>query len=160
MNHMLNRSDYKSALVVAAHPDDEVLGVGGTMALLAEQGFAVYVVYMTGGKGGRVDANTTQSAETMAEQKELAEELKKSCEILGVKDFWLWDFPDNRMDTVSRMDVSLKLNEISRKTKPELVFCHHYGDYNWDHQVVYDATLMSFRANHGDHFPKIGRAHV
>lgn len=143
----------KRCLVVAAHPDDEVLGVGGTIAKLSQAGTEVAVLYVTGGKGGRKLSTEAQSTTVKEEQEIISIEIQKACKALGVKRYERLNFPDNRLDTVSRMDISLKISEFASSFKPDLVFTHHPGDYNWDHTIVYDATLMSFRANFGDHYP-------
>jgi LmbE family N-acetylglucosaminyl deacetylase len=143
----------KRCLVIAAHPDDEVLGVGGTIAKLSKAGTDIAVLYMTGGKSGRKISNEVESDDIKKEQEILSSEIQKSCASLGVKKYKCFNFPDNRLDTVSRMDISIKISEFASSFKPDLVFTHHSGDYNWDHTITYDATLMSFRANFGDHYP-------
>ena len=143
----------KRCLVIAAHPDDEVLGVGGTIAKLSQAGTEVSVLYVTGGKGGRQMSKESESDDVKREQDILSIEIQKACNSLGVKKHVSLSFPDNRLDTVSRMDISLKISECMSSFNPDVVFTHHPGDYNWDHTIVYDATLMAFRANFGDHYP-------
>jgi N-acetylglucosamine malate deacetylase 1 len=143
----------KKCLVVAAHPDDEVLGAGGTIARLSQNGVDVAVLYITGGKGGRKTLQEAESDIVKKEQEILSREIQESCCFLGVKRYERLSFPDNRLDTVSRMDISLQISEFASSFKPDVVFTHHPGDYNWDHTITYDATLMAFRANFGDHYP-------
>ncbi len=143
----------KRCLVVAAHPDDEVLGVGGTIAKLSQAGTEVAILYITGGKGGRKISTEAESDAVKKEQEILSIEIQKACSSLCVKKHERLSFPDNRLDTVSRMDISLRISEFASSFKPDVVFTHHPGDYNWDHTIAYDATLMAFRANFGDQYP-------
>ena len=145
---------YQSCLVVAAHPDDEVLGAGGTIAKLAQFGVEVSVIFLTGGKTGRVSLQKDAAHHLEAEQKQLAQEASNACAILNVHKHYFLSFPDNRMDTISKMDVSHAIKEIAAVAKPDLALIHHHGDYNWDHSVAHDACMMAFRANPGDSFPQ------
>ncbi len=141
-------------LVIAAHPDDEVLGVGGTMAKKALAGHDVYVVIMATGIAARYQNPNSAKDKIGAQVKVLRKEAEKAADILMVKKVLFLDFPDNRLDTVAKMDIVFKLKEIVEKIKPNTVYTHHYGDYNWDHGVVYDVTLMACRQNAGDFAPQ------
>lgn len=141
------------ALVVAAHPDDEVLGCGATMARMADAGMAVYVVYVATGITSRYEDRDSAKKRMDRELAQLQDHAGQACEILGVKESWFLNFPDNRLDAVSRMDIVWELKKVARNVKPDMVFTHHHGDYNWDHTAVYDAVLMAFRANSGESFP-------
>lgn len=145
----------KRCLVVAAHPDDEILGVGATIAKLIDQGVEVAIIHGTGGKGGRTSAENSSSQQISAEQATIAKEAREVRELLGVKHYCQLGLPDNRMDTVSRMDIAQGISEFSNDFGPDVVFTHHSGDYNWDHGLIYDACLMSFRANAGSHYPNM-----
>lgn len=135
----------QSLLVIAAHPDDEVLGCGATVAKLVKQGWQATLVVMTGGIGGRHSAG--QGNNIKAEQEELRQQAKKAANILGFKNTYYLDFPDNRMDTISRADLALALRPIVEDLRPELVLTHHPGDYNWDHTQVFEAVMMACRPN-------------
>ena len=142
-----------SAVVVAAHPDDEVLGVGGTIAKMAREQMNVYVVFTATGISSRYTDFNLYKEKIEKEILALQKQAKESAEILGVKDIFYLDFPDNRLDTVSRMDITHKIKSYLDKIRPKIMFTHHPGDYNWDHSIVYDASLMAARANPGDYFP-------
>ena len=86
-------------LIVAAHPDDEVLGCGGTIAKHINKGDKVHVVFMTNGVGSR---NT--SSKEIQERQQAA---KNAANILGVSSTQQFDFPDNKMDTVALLDVEI-----------------------------------------------------
>jgi len=102
-----------SVLIVAAHPDDEVLGCGGTIAKLADDGTAVHVVFLADGVFSRDGDSPVRSAEL--ESRRAA--AKKACNILGVRSVSFGDFPDNRMDMVALLDIT--------KTVELFIFEHH-----------------------------------
>ncbi len=63
------------------------------------------------------------------------------------------ELPDNRLDTVARMDIALRIKRAVEDFKPSVVLTHHPGDYNWDHGITFDAVLMACRPNAGDFYP-------
>lgn len=129
-------------LVVAAHPDDEVLGCGGTIARLAREGHEVYIAVLGEGITARY-AKRTQA------RKELLEELRaRSCEVakyLLAEDVFLFSFPDNRFDTVPLLDIVKVIENLIEKLQPAAVYTHHGGDLNIDHQIVHRAVLTATR---------------
>jgi LmbE family N-acetylglucosaminyl deacetylase len=133
----------KTALVVAAHPDDEVLGCGGTMAKLAADGWHVHVLIMAEGITSR-DA-TRNRAGKAKELTKLAKSAHAANKVLGAASVTLRDFPDNRMDGVEMLDVVKVVEEWIKKYKPQLVFTHNASDINIDHQVVHDAVVTACR---------------
>jgi LmbE family N-acetylglucosaminyl deacetylase len=141
-----------SVLIIAAHPDDEVLGCGGTIAKFVSNGTKVDVLIVATGATGRLKSTELDQSE-LDILLELKEDSKKANEILGVNKVTFLDYPDNRLDTVSKMDLALDIKNHIQKIKPDAVFTHHFGDYNWDHQIVFDTTLMAARANTGDFIP-------
>lgn len=130
----------KRTLWVVAHPDDEVLGGGGTLARLAENGVENYVIFMTNGEGSR-----SSSAEKIDERKAC---MNNALDLLNIKDFWQFDFPDNEMDTVPILDVVKKIESISQRLNPSYVFTHSRSDLNVDHQVVATASVTAHRPAH------------
>ncbi len=131
-----------SVLVLAAHPDDEVLGCGGTIARLAAQGERVDVAILGEGITSRY-ANRSQ-----AEPGEL--ELLRECSrnaagILGAHELHLFDLPDNRFDTVPLLDIVKLIEGLVDQLKPSVVYTQHGGDLNVDHRVLYEATLAATR---------------
>jgi N-acetylglucosamine malate deacetylase 1 len=132
----------KKILVVAAHPDDEVLGCGGTMARHVNNGDKVYVVFMSDGVSSRVNAKDNE----MSERESCA---KKSSKILGAQIPRFFNFPDNRMDTIPMLDIVQPLEEVICKIEPEVVYTHHSGDLNIDHQITNQATMTACRPQPG-----------
>jgi len=129
--------------VIAAHPDDEVLGCGGTIARLAKDGRPVHILLIADGvssRGGSLVAETVQEDFTI--RNEAAE---RACKILGCQSVQLLGFPDNRLDSLDLLHVVKAIEDFIQKHKPSTVFTHHAGDVNIDHRVVHDAVIAACR---------------
>ena len=131
-----------TVLVVAAHPDDEVLGCGGTIAKLAQQGCDVDVLILGEGVTSR-NPNLDEANRRLLEK--LQSDSQRASEILGVRDRFCYQFPDNRFDTLPLLNVIKKIEEVIAKIKPDTVYTHHGGDLNIDHTVVHRATITATR---------------
>ena len=130
-------------LVIAAHPDDEVLGCGGTIARLTSEGNCVYTLIL--GEGVTSRDGKRDLAKRENELAELKKQVENSNKILGVKKVYTFDFPDNRFDTISLLDIIKTIEKIKEDIKPDIVFTHHYGDLNIDHQITFKAVMTAFR---------------
>jgi LmbE family N-acetylglucosaminyl deacetylase len=129
-------------LVIAAHPDDEVLGCGGTIARLAREGHQVYVSILGEGITSRYSERDQAGQSKVRRLRDCCREV---AQLLGVKDLFMYDLPDNRFDTVPLLDVVKIIEGLVEKTSPHVVYMHHGGDLNVDHSVVYRATLVATR---------------
>jgi len=132
-------------LIIAAHPDDEVLGCGGTIAKMADEGAIVHVAFLADGVFSRTGDRTVQ-AEELKERRKTA---KDACDILGVKSMFFGDFPDNRMDTVALLDINRVVESLIKEYRPEIVFTHHAGDVNIDHRRTHEAVVTACRPQRG-----------
>jgi LmbE family N-acetylglucosaminyl deacetylase len=133
----------QKVLVIAAHPDDEVLGCGGTIARLSKRGYEMYVLILGEGITSRDDIRDIQKREIeILDLKRQAEEANK---ILGVKQVFHHDFPDNRFDTVPFLDLIKVIEKIKNQIKPEIIFTHYEKDLNIDHQIIYRAVITATR---------------
>ena len=141
----------ETILVIAAHPDDEVLGAGGTIARRVREGHQVHVAYLATGITGRDENQDEEDAR--AEINALYDDARRAGGILGVSAQHFLGFPDNRLDTVPRMDIAHALKKIVNEIRPGTVFTHHHGDYNWDHRIAFEAAMMACRACPGETFP-------
>ena len=133
----------KNILIIEAHPDDEVLGCGATMVKLAKEGHDVYSLILGEGVTSR-----DQHRDKGRRQKELDElnaQAVKANKVLGVKKVFTFDFPDNRFDTVALLDIIKTIEKIKKQTRPDVVFTHHHGDLNIDHQIACRAVMTAFR---------------
>ncbi len=130
-------------LIIAAHPDDEVLGCGGSIAKWVKDGHEVHVLIMAEGSTSRDKHRDRASRkETLSI---LAQSAKRAAEILGVETIELLDYPDNRMDSVDLLDVVKTIEDYTEKLKPDVVITHHAGDLNIDHQIIHHAVITACR---------------
>lgn len=132
--------------VVVAHPDDEVLGCGGTIARLVGEGRAVHVLIMSDGVTSRWLTENFNSQSELSARNIAAHKANK---ILGVQSLQILDFPDNRMDRLEQLDVVRRIEEFISRVRPDLVISHHSGDVNIDHRVVHDAVVVACRPQPG-----------
>jgi methionyl-tRNA formyltransferase/LmbE family N-acetylglucosaminyl deacetylase len=134
-----HRSDpfCQRVLCVVAHPDDEVLGVGGTLATHAEAGGEVIALIMSEGE-------TEKFSETpgCATRRDCA---NAAARVLGIADPVFHDFPDQRLDTIPFIQLIKAIEAAIEKYRPTVVYTHHHGDANTDHQVVFKATYAACR---------------
>lgn len=137
----------KMVLVFAAHPDDEVLGCGGTIAKHAKSGDVVHVVIMAEGLTSRDQSRDCNKASKKLET--LAEAARRANKILGVGTLELHDLPDNRMDSLDRLDVVKIVEAAVAKHRPEIVYTHHNGDVNIDHRITHEAVITACRPQPG-----------
>jgi len=137
----------QTVLVVAAHPDDEVLGCGGTLARMAGRGDTVHVLLIADGEASRVVGAQSQTGRNRLPGRRKAAEA--AGEILGVASVELLDLPDNRLDSVDLLDVVQKIEAVMQRHRPSIVLTHHAGDVNIDHRVVHDAVIAACRPQHG-----------
>ena len=132
----------KQILIIAAHPDDEVLGCGGTIARLTGEGHDVYVAILGEGITSRYDKREQADQAIL---KELQNRSRKVSKLLGVKELFLFDFPDNRFDTVSLLDIVKTLEKLINRLQPQIVYTHHGGDLNIDHVITHRAVMTATR---------------
>lgn len=133
----------KKILIIAAHSDDEVLGCGGTAARLVMQGHEVFTVILGEGVTSRDD--TRQPEKRKEEISLLKQQTHEANHILGIKEVFDFDFPDNRFDTVPLLDIVKVIEKIKEKVSPDILFTHFEHDLNIDHQVTYRAVMTATR---------------
>ena len=132
----------QTTLIVAAHPDDEVLGCGGTIARLAQEGHDVYIAILGEGITSRYDQRAQADK---ARVEALHARSQQVAELLGARDPFLYSLPDNRFDTVPLLDVIKIIEELVERLQPEVIYTHHGGDLNIDHVIVHRAVLTATR---------------
>lgn len=135
-----------NVLVIAAHPDDEVLGCGGTMARLATEGAHVAVLILANGLTSRADFDPVRDASKLAVHHERA---RAAGRLLGAKEVHLAGFPDQKMDTVPLLDITQTIEREIARVRPETIFTQHGGDLNMDHVITFRATLTATRPMQG-----------
>lgn len=130
-------------LVIAAHPDDEVLGCGGTIAAHSQAGDAVHVLILAEGITSREDHRDRDKNSTKLTQ--LSKSAQEANRLLGAASVYLHDFPDNRMDSIDRLTVIKLIEKFVDKYKPSIVYTHHAGDLNVDHRIIHEAVVTACR---------------
>lgn len=132
------QSGSRRVLVVSAHPDDDVLGMGGTIALHARQwGDHVRTLIITDGSSTQYPGDRDKLEQKRAES-------RAACAILGVEDHHHLDLPDMRLDTVDHVEVNATIEQHVTEFHPEIVYCVH-PDVNRDHVCVFDSVLVAVR---------------
>ena len=142
-NNQFARMSSNRVLVIAAHPDDEVLGCGGTIAKHVEAGDSVSILFMTNGVSARSEeglSDASNKRRMMAEQAKL---------ILGVNENTYLDFPDNAMDSVVFIDIVKTVENKIDELQPEIIYTHFSGDLNIDHRLTSQAVMTACRPQPG-----------
>jgi LmbE family N-acetylglucosaminyl deacetylase len=140
-------SKSKPVLVVAAHPDDEVLGCGATLAGLASQGHEVHILLMADGETARAREPGGSDAQSLVRARETA--AQQACRILGCTSVEMLSLPDNRLDGVELLTVVQLIEARIQRLRPATVFTHYSADVNIDHRVVHDAVIAATRPQPG-----------
>jgi LmbE family N-acetylglucosaminyl deacetylase len=138
----------RNVLVVAAHADDEALGCGGTLAVHADRGDRIHVMFLTDGVGSR---GAAQEAE--AQRRRECSETAMAC--LGVRDATYLSLPDNQMDAVPLLDIVRQIEPVIAAARPDVVYTHHFGDLNVDHRLAHQAVMTALRPQPGAVTPAI-----
>ena len=122
---------------VFAHPDDEALAAGGTIARLADRGAACHILVLATGLAARGPADAAAIAALRDQARESARRLGAGIDFA--------DFPDNRMDTAALLDVVQAIEVFLGRTRADTVLTHHPGDLNVDHGIVARAVMTATR---------------
>ena len=128
-------------LVIAAHPDDEVLGMGGTIAKYATRGYEVAVLIVTDGSTSQYRNDPKLQEILRAKQAETT-----SCAaVLGIKHVFCGELPDMKLDVIPHIEINRVIEDAIKVFRPSIVFTHFNGDVNKDHRMVYESTLVACR---------------
>ena len=141
---MLEYLRNKKIMIVVAHPDDELLGLGATMnKLVNEFNVKTHVVILGEGLTSRLEKRDTNKL-----KKELIvhkKNIKNAQNSIGYHNNSIYDFPDNRFDSVSILDIIKVVEKEKKIFQPEVIFTHHGGDLNIDHQLTFEAVITACR---------------
>lgn len=138
----------KNILVVAAHPDDEALGCGGTVARLTDKGNNIHLLCLTNGVSARQGTGETEKTQRN-------EALHEAGNILGFKSVQCLDLPDNKMDSMPLLDIVQQIELVIAKLKPDTIFTHYLHDLNIDHKLTSQAVLTATRPQQGQSVKEI-----
>tara|TARA_Y100000741_G_scaffold248209_1_gene190733 strand:+ start:249 stop:968 length:720 start_codon:yes stop_codon:yes gene_type:complete len=142
-------------LVIVAHPDDEVLGMGGTIKKLTKEGHNIKIVILATGITSRRSSNYSNSTDykldkkleniTKKQLKELQKDAKNASKILGVTKLTMMNFPDNEMDKITNLEITKTIEKIINEFKPQIVYTHSEYDLNIDHRIIHNSVLTATR---------------
>tara|TARA_Y100001933_G_scaffold265084_1_gene335168 strand:+ start:11343 stop:12047 length:705 start_codon:yes stop_codon:yes gene_type:complete len=135
--------EMKNVLVVAAHPDDEILGCGGTIAKHVNAGDPVQILIVAEGSTSRQQER--DRAQVRDELSALAEAAQTAGSILGAADVELLDLPYNRLKSLNRLDLIKRIEERVKRHQPDCVYVHHAGDVDVDHHRLHEAVVTACR---------------
>ncbi|MFP5115658.1 PIG-L deacetylase family protein [Bacillaceae bacterium C204] len=121
----------ENVLVIAAHPDDEILGSGGTIKKLVNHGYRVITVIAA--KGRKKEEHHIQQFMLEANRQ------------LGVDEVLFLEFPNLLLETIPLVEINKSIEDLLDKYNPAMIFTHHYGDTNRDHQILFQAVLTAAR---------------
>ncbi len=133
-----------NVLVFAPHPDDEVLGCGGTIARYVVEGNDVYVCIVTSGYPP-IYENDYKCAQENGWPHIQYPNIMDAHKLLGVKETFFLQFPTVMLETVPRYELNDSINKMVQKIKPEVVFVPHFGDMQRDHALVSEAVMVAVR---------------
>tara|TARA_B100000674_G_C37886696_1_gene936998 strand:+ start:823 stop:1494 length:672 start_codon:yes stop_codon:yes gene_type:complete len=137
----------KCIVIVAAHPDDEILGCGGSVAKWVSEGYKVYPIILASGGTNR------------KEREQYTKNLKicalNASKIIGTAEPIMLNFNDNRLDGYDLLDLINPIEKIIQEHKPEKVLTHHWGDVNIDHQLCNEVVVTATRPQYQSHVNEV-----
>lgn len=135
-------------LIVAAHPDDEILGCGGVISRSARENKQIYVIIL--GEGVTSRFATRKDGLKSNDLKKIKGAVKEAAKTIGIKKTVTFNFPDNRFDTVPLLDIIKVIEKTKNDVRPDILYTHHPSDLNIDHQITYKAVLTVCRPIAGE----------
>ncbi len=136
------RSNNQTVLVVVAHPDDEVLGCGGTMARLAREGHHVHILILGEGISSRYDRRAQADQHAL---RKLKHDARAASRLLGADSITFEGLPDNRFDELPLLEIVKRVERRVEAIQPTIMYTHHPGDLNIDHRRTFQAVLTATR---------------
>ncbi len=134
----------KKIMLVVAHPDDELLGLGATMnKLITEYNVTTHVIILGEGITSRADNRDVEKWKSELEIHR--NNIKEAQAAIGYHSVSIYDFADNRFDTVAMLDIVKVIEKEKAAFNPEIIFTHHGGDVNVDHQRTFEAVITACR---------------
>ena len=141
------RQDQDKVLVVCAHPDDETLGLGGTLKNHSRIGDEVNMLCFADGQYGRdLSDNGIKKRQNQA---------ISACKVLGIKNIQFLNYRDQFLETIPLVELVGKIEMTIKKVKPTIIYTHFWGDINQDHKRVFEATSIATRPKPGSKIKRV-----
>jgi LmbE family N-acetylglucosaminyl deacetylase len=137
----------EKVLIIAAHPDDEILGCGGTAARLVREHKQVFTAILGEGVTSRQDKRDRETNKAALDR--LKEQIVRANKIIGIEDLFIHDFPDNRFDALPLLEIVKVVEDLIIKIEPDIIFTHFGNDLNVDHRLTYQAVVTAARPMSG-----------
>lgn len=141
-----------NVLVVGAHPDDELLGCGASIAKHVSEGDRVRTMVLGAGIASRKGLSRRETADQL---ERLHADCQRANSLLNVEKVILEDFPDNSFDSVPRLSIIQAIEAVLAEFKPEVVYTHSESDLNVDHQLVSESVRTACRPLPGSHIRRL-----
>lgn len=129
-------------LTIVAHPDDEILGVGGTLVKHKQTEDEIYCLILGEGMTSRHEKRKDTKKEKL---EELHNDTLKAAEVIGFEEIYFSNFPDNRFDSIDLLDIIKEIEKYIDEINPKIIYTHHSGDLNIDHQKTFKAVITACR---------------
>jgi len=131
----------KKILVIAAHPDDEILGCGGTLLDFCKKGYKIQIIFLGDGESSR-KLDKKSELKLIRNREYQAKLVSRKCNFLPPK---FKRYPDNKLDTVPFLEIAKFVEGEIKKFKPTIIFTHFENDLNIDHQLAFKAVVTATR---------------
>lgn len=139
----------RKVMIVAAHPDDELLGLGASMhKLIKEDGVTTHVVILGEGITSRSDMRNVDDWKEELEKHH--QNMYSAAKIIGYHSVKSYNFSDNRFDSHALLDIVKVIEHEKENFQPDIIFTHHSGDLNIDHQITFQAVMTATRPMQGE----------
>lgn len=125
-----------NVLIIAAHPDDEILGAGATLIKHRLNGDKIFSCILC----KNVEARTNKP-----NSEDFEEQINAASKIIGFSDIQTYDFPNIKMNTVPTLEIVQSIENAILKFRPDIIYTHHGGDINEDHTIVFNASMAAIR---------------
>ena len=136
-------------MIVVAHPDDEVLGMGGSIHRLVHE-YQCHIEVVILGEGITSRSKKREAKRWQSELSEHQSHIETARQVLGYHSYRSYQFPDNRFDGVELLDLIKVVETEKERINPGIIFTHHGGDTNIDHRRTFEAVLTAIRPMEGE----------
>ncbi len=132
-------------MIVAAHPDDDILGCGGIMQKYSKSGSIIKVIFI--GEGSSCRFEKPDSKDALKEIEKRNEDGRNALNFLGIEKYEFYNLPCGRLDQVPQIEINKILEKEISDFKPDSVFTHSKCDANNDHKIIFESTIVATRPN-------------